>query len=137
MTIYAGRDVLVKIGDGGAPPAFASLGVARATGFDIVIAVADVTAVGSGVAARYSGSAGRQDARITLQGIFKDSAAEGQLRMAALGADVRRYQMIFANGEIYEADFIVESYKREGTFDGLEAFAAVLLRSGEGTWTDA
>lgn len=137
MTVYAGRDVLLKIGDGGASPAFASLGVARATGFDVVTAPADVTEVGSGIAPRYSGAAGRQDARITLQGIFKDSAAEAQLRSVALAADTRRYQLVFANGDVYEADFIVESYKREGTFDALEAFAAVLLRSGEGTWTSA
>lgn len=137
MTSYAGRGVLLKIADAEDPAVFLILGAARATVFDVSNDVADVTPLGSNGVAHYSAQATSQNARVSLQGIFKDSAAEERLRQSAQNAQICRYQMIFPNGDTYEADFIVESYRREGSHDGLEMFSAALIRSGEGVWTTA
>ena len=135
MTSYAGRGLLLKISDGGTPAVFLTLGAARATVFDISNDVAEATHVGSTGEASYTALAGSRNARVTLQGIFKDSTAEERLRQAAHSGALCRYLMVFPNGNSYEADFIVESYRREGSHDGLELFSASLIRSGEGIWT--
>lgn len=137
MTTYAGRGLLLKISDGGETPSFLTLGAARTTAFDIVNDLAEITPLGSGGARFYSGVAGEANARIALQGIFKDSAAETHLRQVAELSAVRRYQLVFPNGDMYEADFLVENYRREGSHDGLEMFSAALMRSGDGVWTTA
>lgn len=136
MAGQRGRDLLLKIGDGGSPQAFHTLGAARMTAFDLLNDVAETTAVGSGGAASYA-PAGTQNLRMTLQGLFKDSTAESLLRQAALSPAVKDYQLSFPNGDSYAAAFIVESYRREGSHEGLEGFAVTLLRSGSGSWTDA
>lgn len=135
MTSYAGRGLLLKISDGADPAVFLTLGAARTTVFDVTNDIAETTSVGGAVAASYNGMAGSSNARVALQGIFKDSQAEVLLRQAAQTADVHTYQMIFPNGDTYEADFVVESYRREGGHEGLEMFSASLIRSGEGVWT--
>ena len=135
MTTYAGRDLLLKVSNDGAPPLFLTLGAARTTIFDATNELAEATLLGGGQAATYSGEAGSGNIRITLQGIFKDSTAEAKLRQLALSATQCRYRLVFPNGQTYEADFIVESYRREGSHDGLEMFSVGLIRSGEGAWT--
>lgn len=136
MAGQRGRDLLLKIGDGGSPQAFHTLGAARMTAFDILNDTAETTAVGSDGAATHA-AAGTQNARVTLQGLFKDSVAESLLRQAALAPALQDYQLFFPNGDSYAAAFVVENYRREGTHDGLEGFAVTLLRSGAGSWTDA
>lgn len=136
MSAQAGKHLLLKISDGGTPEAFLTLGAARVTAFDLTTDAADVTPLGAGVPV-YDASAGRQEARITLQGIFKDSAAEARLRSAAESGGAVRYRLGFPNGDTYAADFIVESYRREGSHEGLETFAATFRRTGPGVWSTA
>lgn len=134
MTGQAGRDLLLKISDGGTPAQFLTLGAARLTAFEMTQDAADVTPLGA-AAPVYSSAAGRGDAVVSLQGLFKDSAAEEHLRGAADSGEGRAYKMIFPNGDVYTATFIVTAYRREGSHDGLESFAASLRRSGAGDWT--
>ncbi len=137
MTSYAGRGLLLKIADDGEPMTFLTLGAARATAFDFANDLAGAAVLGSTGEAAYCAAAGNRSARIALQGIFKDSAAEALLRHAAESGAIRCYRMVFPNGDTYEADFVVETYRREGSYDGLEMFSASLTRSGAGTWTGA
>lgn len=134
MTGYAGKDLLLKIGNGGTPQVFATLGAARTTAFEVATSAAEATPLGA-VAPVYMPGAGRQEVRVALQGLFKDSAAEELLRAAAESGAAGDYQLIFPNGAVYDAAFVVESYRREGSYDGLEAFTATFLRSGPGSWT--
>ena len=134
MTGYAGKDLLLKIGDGGSPQAFLTLGAARATVFDIANDAADATPLGAAVPV-YSAAAGRRDSRIALQGLFKDSAAEERLRSVANSGAVCDYKLVFPNGDVYAAALVVDSYRREGSHDGQESFSATFRRSGAGVWT--
>lgn len=136
MASQRGRDLLLKIGDGGSPQAFHTLGAARMTAFDLLNEAVEDTAVGTTGAATYA-AAGTQNLRMTLQGLFKDSAGEALLRQAALAPAVQDYQLVFPNGDSYAAAFLVEAYRREGSHDGFEGFAVTLLRSGAGSWTDS
>jgi TP901-1 family phage major tail protein len=135
MPSQKGRDLLLKIGDGGAPESFTTIGAARAAGMTLDNKPADATTMdGAGVQA-LNGAAGVQSMRVTLEGLFKDSAAEEILRAAAFSRASVNYELVFPNGDKYAAAFVIESYTRTGEHDGLEAFSATLLRDGAGVFT--
>lgn len=135
MSSQKGRDLLLKIGDGGAPENFTALGAARATAMTIDNRVADATAMDSGGMQEVMGEAGIQGMAVRLEGLFKDSGAEETLRATAFARTARNYELWFPNGDKYAARFVVQEYARGGSFDGLESFLVTLLRSGGGTFT--
>jgi predicted secreted protein len=135
MTGQKGRDLLLKIGDGGAPEVFSAIGAARATMMEINNQPVEATAMNAAGVREYSGEAGMQSMLLRLDGLFKDAAAEERLRGAAFARTAHNYELQFPNGDKYAARFIVQEYRRGGTFDGLEVFSAVLLRTGAGTFT--
>lgn len=136
MPSQNGRDLLLKIGDGGSPENFTAIGAARTVELNINNHPAASTAMDSNGNAVLQPDAGVQSLDITLQGLFKDSAAEEILRAAALNRTANNYQLLFPNGDMYVAGFVIGDYKRSGSYDGLESFTVTLLRSGSGTFTD-
>lgn len=135
MPSHKGRDLLLKINSAGSPTVFTTIGAARTTAMTINNNPQDATTMDSDGLQQLDIQAGVQSMQIRLDGLFKDAAAEETLRDAAFARAARRYQMVFPNGDMYEADFIVESYSRGGTHDGLETFGVVLSRTGGGTFT--
>jgi predicted secreted protein len=135
MPSQNGRDLLLKIGNGGSPETFATIGAARTVDMSIGNQPADITAMNSNGVAVLQADAGVQSMEIMLQGLFKDSAAEEALRAAAFNRTANDYQLVFPNGAIYAACFVIGDYKRSGSYDGLESFTVMLLRSGSGAFT--
>lgn len=134
MTLFKGRDLLVKIGDGEDPEAFTTLGVARAVSMTLDNRPLDVTSMNAGGMQELDAQGGAQSLRIVLQGLFKNAQAEELLRAAAFSRTADNYVLYFPNGDTYKAAFVVESYVRTGSYDGLETFAATLARSGAGIY---
>ncbi len=137
MPSFTGRDVLLAISDGGAPPSYLTIGAARSSEMEIINQAATATRLDDDGVARYMADGGVQGMRIVLRGLFKDGAGEEKLRAAAFSRLPCSCRMTFGNGDIYAAEFVVESYQRLGSYDGFEAFAATLLRSGAGSFTPA
>jgi TP901-1 family phage major tail protein len=135
MPSQNGRDLLLKIGDGGAPESFAALGAARTTAMSINNRPADATTMDAGGIQKLIAGAGVQDMQVKLDGLFKDAAAEERLRDAAFNRTANNYELCFPNGDKYAACFVVAEYARGGSYDGLESFSVTLLRSGGGTFT--
>lgn len=135
MTLQKGRDLLLKIGDGGAPEVFTTIGAARTASITLNNQPVDGTTIGSTGLQELVADAGVQSLKISLDGLFKDSASEERLRAAAFNRTLDNYALFFPNGDSYSAAFVIESYSRGGTFDGLETFSATLARSGAGTFT--
>ena len=135
MPSQKGRDLLLKIGDGGEPESFAALGAARTTAMSLDNRPADATTMDSGGVQAVIAIAGVQGMSLRLEGLFKDSAAEGLLRAAAFNRSADNYELWFPNGDKYAASFVVQEYARGGAFDGLETFAVTLLRNGPGIFT--
>lgn len=120
MPSQKGRDLLLKIGDGGDPENFTAIGAARAGAMAVNNRPAD---------------AGVQSIQLRLEGLFKNGAAEELLREAAFSRSACNYELRFPNGDAYAAAFVVEDYARSGAHDGLETFSVTLQRSGDGTFT--
>lgn len=135
MPSQKGRDLLLKIGNGGSPETFTTIGAARTTAFSINNQPVDATTISDGGIQTLLPDAGAQVMQVKLDGLFKDSAAEELLRSAAFARTACNYKLYFPNGDIYSAAFVIESYSRGGTHDGLETFSVSLTRSGTGTFT--
>ena len=135
MPSQNGRDLLLKIGNGGEPETFTTIGAARAVEMNLDNNPADATAMDSNGIAVLRADAGVQLFEIVLQGLFKDSAAEERLR--AFNRTANNYQLLFPNGDMYAARFVIAHYQRGGSYDGLESFTVTLLRSGAGIFTGA
>lgn len=136
MPSQKGRDLLLKIGNGGSPTeTFTTIGAARTAAMTINNQPLDATSMDSGGIQVLQSDAGVQAMQLRLDGLFKDSAAEETLRAAAFGRAEKNYELFFPNGDKYAAAFVIESYARGGTHDGLETFSLTLSRSGNGTFT--
>ena len=137
MTSQKGRDFLLKIGDGEPSETFTALGAARTNSMRVNNNPVDNTAMDSDGVQSMIGDAGVQTLELTIDGLFKDAASEETLRDAAFTGATVNYQLAFPNGDVMQAPFVIREYSRGGTYDGLETFSAVLLRSGAGTFTSA
>lgn len=135
MPSFKGRDVLIKIGNGGAPETFATLGAARAVSMVLDNQPVDATTMDSLGLQSLQADAGVQSLQIRIEGLFKDATAEETFRASAFARSLKNYELVFPNGDKYTAAFAVENYTRGGAFDGVETFSATLRRSGDGTYT--
>jgi len=135
MPSQNGRDLLLKIGNGGNPETFTTIGAARTVEMALENEPVDATAMNSGGIVTLQADAGIQSLQIALQGLFKDSAAEETLRAAAFNRTANNYQLLFPTGAVYAAAFVIADYRRSGSYDGLESFTVTLLRTGTGTYT--
>jgi predicted secreted protein len=135
MTSHKGRDLLLKIGDGGSPEAFTEIGSARMTSLSLSNPLLDVTALDGGGLQALKPDGGVQAMQVRLDGLFRDEAGEEALRAAAFGRSLGNYKFVFPNGDVYAAAFAVQGYTRGGRHDGLETFTLTLNRSGGGIFT--
>lgn len=137
MPSQKGRDLLLKIGDGEEDETFTAIGAARTVAMTVNNQSADATSMADGGIQVLNAAAGVQSLSLRLEGIFKDSAAEESLRARAFSRAACHFLLQFPNGDSYSAPFVVESYNRGGSFDGLETFGVTLLRAGEGVFAAA
>lgn len=137
MTSFKGRDFILKIGNGAVPEIFSTIGAARSVAMALNNNPLEATTMDSQGVQSFLADAGVQSMQITLDGFFKDSIAEDLMRAAAMGRVLRNYQLIFGNGDMYQAGFVIQDYNRGGSHDGLETFSVTLLRSGPGMFTPA
>ena len=137
MPSQKGRDLLLKIGDGEEDESFAAIGAARNAAMTLDNRPVDATTMADGGVQVLSAAAGMQSLSLRLDGLFKDSAAEEALRSAAFARTAKNFRLQFPNGDSYTAPFVVESYSRGGSYDGLESFSVTLARSGTGDFTPA
>ena len=137
MTSFKGRDFILKIGNGNTTEVFTTIGAARSVAMALNNNPLESTTMDSQGVQSFLADAGVQTMQMTLDGFFKDSASEELLRAAAMGRLTRNYQLIFGNGDMYQAAFVIQDYNRGGSHDGLETFSVTLLRSGAGVFTAA
>lgn len=137
MAAFKGREFLLKIGDGGGPETFTSIGAARAVSMTVNNNPVDATTMDDSGIQNIVGDAGVQSMSISIEGVFKDAAAEETLRGVAFSRANKNYELLFPNGDDYAAAFVVQDYERGGSHDGLETFRATLVRDGSGTYTAA
>lgn len=137
MTIQNGALVLIKVGDGGEPENFATIGGLRTSRIALNNQAIHASHHDSGVWRQLLPGGGIRSMAISGTGLFTDGISEETLRGYAFGGTVNNYRFIFANGDYVAGPFLIASYERGGNHNGEEIYAITLESAGAITFTSA
>jgi TP901-1 family phage major tail protein len=138
MAGQKGRDVLIKIGDGGDPEAFVTVAGIRAKTISLNARTVDGTSGESPEAWReLIAGAGVKSASVSGAGVFKDAASDALIQQAFFAQAVATFQLIVPDFGALEGPFLVEALDYSGDHDGEAAFAITLASAGALTFAAA
>ena len=131
MAGQKGRDVLIKIGDGGAPESFATVAGIRAKTISLNARTVDGTTGESPDAWReLIAGAGVKSARISGAGVFKDAASDAAIQQTFFTQAARSFQLVIPSFGVLQGPFLIESLDYSGDHDGEAAFSVTLASAG-------
>ncbi|MES1202193.1 MAG: phage major tail protein, TP901-1 family [Pseudomonadota bacterium] len=131
MAGQKGRDVLIKIGDGGSPESFVTVGGVRAKTISLNAKTVDGTSGESTQAWReLIAGAGVKSATVNGSGVFKDAASDALIQAAFFNQTARNFQLAIPSFGVLEGPFLVEALDYSGDHDGEAAFAITLASAG-------
>lgn len=136
MAAQRGRDILLKIEDGGG--AFATVAGLRARTVALNARSVDVTDGDS--AGRWRellAGAGVKSAAVSGQGIFRDAASDALIREAFFTQAARTWRLIVPDFGVLEGPFLVAALEYAGEHEGEASFALSLASAGEINFTAA
>jgi TP901-1 family phage major tail protein len=130
MTAQKGSAFLLKIGDGGLPPTYATVAGLRTTQMSINGDTVVVTNKGSGGWRELLSGAGTRSVSVSAAGIFLGSEAEAALRAHALAGTLDQYELAFESGETWHGRFLIQRLDYAGDFNGERTYTVALESSG-------
>ena len=130
MAAERGSAFLLKIGDGGATPTFATVAGLKTTQLSINGDPVVITNKGSGGWRELLSGAGERSVSVAASGIFTGSAAEAQVRGLALAGGIEAYELSFESGERMRGKFLVTRLEYAGDFNGERNYTMALESSG-------
>ncbi len=130
MPAEAGSAFLLKIGDGGVPPAFATVAGLRTTMLTIAGELVTITNKDSGGWRELLSGAGTRSVSVAGSGVFTGSAAEARLKGNALAGTLDDYQLCFASGGTIQGRFLLTKLDYAGDFNGERSYTLALESSG-------
>lgn len=138
MTAQRGKDLLLKLGDGGDPETFASVAGLRARTFSLNAESVDVTHADSpGGWREILAGAGVRQASVAGAGIFLSGAAGEAIRALFFAGTARAWRLVVPGlGEI-EGPFVIANLDYAGAHDGEATFAIALDSAGALSFTAA
>lgn len=132
MTAQAGKDMLIKIGDGAAEESFATLAGLRARTISLNARTVDATdADSAGGWRELLPGAGVKSASVSGTGIFRDKDADETARAAFFAGEARRFQLVIPDFGVLEGLFVIAALEYSGRFDGEAQYALTLASAGE------
>jgi len=138
MAGQKGRDVLIKIGDGGAPESFSTVAGIRAKTISLNARTVDGTSGESAEAWReLIAGAGVKSASVSGAGVFKDTASDAVLQQVFFAQSARSFQLAIPDFGVLQGPFLIESLDYSGDHDGEAAFAVTLASAGALSFTAA
>lgn len=136
MSGQKGRDVLIKIGDGGVPETFTTVAGIRAKTIALNARTVDGTSGESPDAWReLIAGAGVKSARVSGAGVFKDAASDAAIQQAFFTQAARTFQLVIPSFGVLLGAFLIESLDYSGDHDGEAAFAITLASAGAISFT--
>jgi len=131
MAAQKGRDVLLKIGDGGSPEAFTSVAGLRARTISLNAKTVDAT--DSDSAGRWRellAGAGVKSASVSGAGVFRDAASDALIREAFFAQEARRWRLVVPDFGTLEGPFLVAALEYAGEHEGEATYALTLASAG-------
>lgn len=135
MPAQKGRDLLLKIGDGGAPETFATLGGLRPTSLTINQEAVDVTSKDDAGVRTLLADAGVFSMSISAGGVFVDDAAWATFEVNVRGKTIDNYQIVVPDYGTYEGAFLPTSLEYAGEYNGEVTYSLSMESSGAVTFT--
>lgn len=131
MAGQRGRDVLIKVGDGGEPETFATVAGIRAKTIALSAGVVDATTAESPEAWReLIAGAGTKRADVSGAGVFKDAASDERMRAIYFAGEAASFQLVIPDFGTLEGPFVVSELSYGGEHDGEATFAVKLASAG-------
>lgn len=131
MAAQRGRDVLLKLSDGGAPETFVTVAGVRAASLALQARAVDATSAESPQAWReLLAGAGVKSATLVGAGVFKDAASDALIRAAFFDQSPRRWRLVAPDFGTFEGPFLVEALEYGGAQDTEATFAIRLASAG-------
>jgi TP901-1 family phage major tail protein len=138
MTAQSGRDLLLKLGDGGSPESFTTVAGLRAKTISLNARTVESTDADSpGAWRELIAGAGVKAAQVAGSGIFKDAASDAAVRTAFFAQSADNWQVVIPDFGVISGPFLVASLEYSGRFDGEAQYAITLASAGEPTFTAA
>jgi TP901-1 family phage major tail protein len=138
MPAQKGKDILIKIGDGGSPEAFTTIAGIRAR--TITLNAKTVDATDSDSAGRWRellAGAGVRSLAVAGSGVFRDSAADAAMRQAFFDQSAETWQLIVPGFGIFQGPFLIATLEYAGQHDGEATFSLSLASAGAVAFTPA
>jgi len=130
MAAEKGSAFLLKVGNGGEPPVFATVAGMRTTQMSVNGEAVNVTSKDSGGWRELLSGAGVRSVSVAASGIFTGSAAEIRVKSNALAGQVDDYELSFESGEKLRGRFLVTRLDYSGDYNGERNYALSLESSG-------
>ena len=130
MGAEKGSAFLLKVGNGGEPPVFATVAGMRTTQMSVNGEAVNVTSKDSGGWRELLSGAGVRSISVAASGIFTGSAAEIRLKSNALAGLIDDYELSFESGERLRGRFLVTRLDYSGDYNGERNYALSLESSG-------
>jgi TP901-1 family phage major tail protein len=131
MTAEKGSAFLLKVGDGAAPPAYATVAGMRTTQMSVNGEAVNITSKDSGGWRELLSGAGVRSVSVSGSGIFTGSAAETRLKGNALAGLIDDYELSFESGERMRGRFLLTRLDYAGDYNGERTYSLSLESSGE------
>lgn len=131
MTAQRGKDLLIKIGDGGTPETFASVAGLRATTLAFNAQAVDVTNADSlDMWRELLAGVGVKSAQVSGSGVFKDALSDETVRAAFFNQTLANWQIVIPSFGIVTGTFKVTALHYEGPYDGELKTSLTLASAG-------
>jgi TP901-1 family phage major tail protein len=130
MGAEKGSAFLLKVGNGAAPPVFATVAGMRTTQMSVNGEAVNVTSKDSGGWRELLSGAGVRSVSVAASGIFTGSAAETRIKTNALAGLLDDYELSFESGERLRGRFLVTRLDYSGDYNGERNYALSLESSG-------
>ncbi len=136
MAAQRGKDILLKIGDGGSPESFVTVAGLKARTISLNAKTVDATDSDSvGGWRELLAGAGVRSASVTGSGVFRDAAADAMIRDAFFGQAARDWQLVVPSFGVLQGPFMVAALDYAGQFDGEATYAMTLASAGAVAFT--
>lgn len=137
MTAQRGRDLLIKIGDGGSPESFTSVAGLRASSLAFNAQTVDITNADSAGMWRELLEGGVKSASLSGSGVFKDAASDAALRQAFFDGTTPNWQVVIPDFGTVEGAFRITQLQYDGPHDGEVKVSLALASAGVLSFTAA
>jgi TP901-1 family phage major tail protein len=130
MAVERGSAFLLKVGDGAAVPAFATVAGLRTTQLSVNGEAVVVTSKDSGGWRQLLSGAGVRSVSVSGAGVFTGSTAEARIKASALAGTIDDYRLSFESGDAMTGRFLVTKLDYAGDFNGERSYTVSLESSG-------